>query len=541
MLSGHVVWCNVCGAFGSQRGRGLARACPGPAQIGGTGGRAQQLRRLRAGYHPKDRVRLPNAVPQSSWTEDELSHAQKSLAAIPGLLDPHLPGSEQALGLASDDDLPTNCARERTGQADMPSAAEPPTAEDSVADILRRTEFGRHCLQTLPSKRAADQVEVSDAQRRMEALRRRVQLREASAAGTPREEGLPSVDLTQELETIIRDEHGASGTPPRRRPVAASDEEFAGSCPAGDGGSATSQAPVPAEKKPITADYGDLPPPVATAEEIVDLRALRRRQAASGGHPLGESDEEDQPEQWDWLELQEYRTWVGTGRPDVVLQGRPSPGAWDHPWVTYCAHVDSYGIQDGRQLLVADEPAGHLTRRAVDPEAATDGEYAVSARRPGVPPRPTMSAAARAQLEAVLPPPPDFGPRPATGLLSTTMLLTLTGKRGPIADVLLGAKRARSLGTSDDRSNAAPGGSGHSGGDEGHSSSMLPSLATQPPPPARGTKRSLAPGPDGDFMRAPLTRFDQLRGRPARSGRDRSEGCQCWRLKETGSLPRTIR
>ena len=194
---------------------------------------------------------------------------------------------------------------------------------------------------------------------------------------------------------------------------------------------------------------------------------------------------------------------MGTGRPDVVLQGRPSPGAWDHPWVTYCAHVDSYGIQGGRQLLVADEPAGHLTRRAVDPEAATDGEYAVSARRPGVPPRPTMSAAARAQLEVVLPPPPDFGPRPATGLLSTTMLLTLTGKREPIADVLLGAKRARSLGTSDDRSNAAPGGSGHSGGDEGHSSSMLPSLATQPPPPARGTKRVLAPGPVGDVMRAP--------------------------------------
>ena len=63
MLSGQVVWCNVCGAFGSQRGRGLAHACPGPVQVGRAGGRPQQLRRLRAGFHPKNRTRLPAAIP----------------------------------------------------------------------------------------------------------------------------------------------------------------------------------------------------------------------------------------------------------------------------------------------------------------------------------------------------------------------------------------------------------------------------------------------------------------------------------------------
>ena len=71
MKSGDVIWCNICGYFGTQRGRGLTQSCPGPTQVGGIGGRAQQLRRLRAGFHPKSGRRLQPAVHQRDWTREE--------------------------------------------------------------------------------------------------------------------------------------------------------------------------------------------------------------------------------------------------------------------------------------------------------------------------------------------------------------------------------------------------------------------------------------------------------------------------------------
>ena len=71
MKSGDVIWCNICGYFGTKRGRGLTQSCPGPTLVGGIGGRAQQLRRLRAGFHPKSGRRLQPAVHQRDWTREE--------------------------------------------------------------------------------------------------------------------------------------------------------------------------------------------------------------------------------------------------------------------------------------------------------------------------------------------------------------------------------------------------------------------------------------------------------------------------------------
>ena len=61
--SGDVVWCARCGAYSSARGRGLARPCTGPVPVAAVGGRAQQLRQLIKGRHPKLHHRLPPAVP----------------------------------------------------------------------------------------------------------------------------------------------------------------------------------------------------------------------------------------------------------------------------------------------------------------------------------------------------------------------------------------------------------------------------------------------------------------------------------------------
>ena len=201
---------------------------------------------------------------------------------------------------------------------------------------------------------------MSDAQRRTEALRCRVQLREASAACTPREEGLPSVDLTQELETIIRDEHGASGTPPRRRPDGATDEEFA------------------------------------------ELRLLRQRQANSGGHPVGDSDEESQPAEWDSADLQDYRDWIASGRPDVIVRGRPGSGMWDHPWVVYITD-DSASVGTEQEPPITIEAA-----------CAVDGAAGSDEAHPCIPPMPAMTAEVLAQLDTVLPPPVAAMPRPPT-------------------------------------------------------------------------------------------------------------------------------
>ena len=61
--SGDVVWCARCGVYSATRGMGLARPCTGPVPVAAVGGRAQQLRQLIKGRHPKLHHRLLPAVP----------------------------------------------------------------------------------------------------------------------------------------------------------------------------------------------------------------------------------------------------------------------------------------------------------------------------------------------------------------------------------------------------------------------------------------------------------------------------------------------
>ena len=68
MLSGQVIWCDRCGAYGTHRGCGLARPCPGPAIMGSGGGSWQRLSLLRRGYHPKDKKWIGAPVPECAWS-----------------------------------------------------------------------------------------------------------------------------------------------------------------------------------------------------------------------------------------------------------------------------------------------------------------------------------------------------------------------------------------------------------------------------------------------------------------------------------------
>ena len=63
LRSGNVIWCSRCGTYSTARGMGLARPCTGPVPSTAVGGRAQQLRQLKKGRHPKRHHRLPPAVP----------------------------------------------------------------------------------------------------------------------------------------------------------------------------------------------------------------------------------------------------------------------------------------------------------------------------------------------------------------------------------------------------------------------------------------------------------------------------------------------
>ena len=62
-ISGTLSWCNICGAYGHGRLRGLLRSCPGPIAGRHESGRAASLRRLRGGWHPKTGALLPGARP----------------------------------------------------------------------------------------------------------------------------------------------------------------------------------------------------------------------------------------------------------------------------------------------------------------------------------------------------------------------------------------------------------------------------------------------------------------------------------------------
>ena len=71
IVSGRVLWCNTCGAYATGHAVRLARSCEGPVDIKAAGGRAQQLRKLREGKHPKTGHRIGDAVPWRRLNDEQ--------------------------------------------------------------------------------------------------------------------------------------------------------------------------------------------------------------------------------------------------------------------------------------------------------------------------------------------------------------------------------------------------------------------------------------------------------------------------------------
>ena len=71
MLSGSVVWCAVCGAYATERAKGLSLPCPGQPVRGSGGGRAQQRDALRSGRHPKSGEHIGPPCPEPGWAGAE--------------------------------------------------------------------------------------------------------------------------------------------------------------------------------------------------------------------------------------------------------------------------------------------------------------------------------------------------------------------------------------------------------------------------------------------------------------------------------------
>ena len=82
MLSGSVVWCDRCGAYGTHRGCGLAKPCPGPATMGAGGGKWQRLMILRNGRHPKEGTWLGTPIPEARWSMATVSDVNIALIEI---------------------------------------------------------------------------------------------------------------------------------------------------------------------------------------------------------------------------------------------------------------------------------------------------------------------------------------------------------------------------------------------------------------------------------------------------------------------------
>ena len=76
------MWCDRCGAYGTHRGSGLAKPCPGPATMGAGGGKWQRLMLLRSGRHPKERTWLGTPIPEARWSMATVSDVNIALIEI---------------------------------------------------------------------------------------------------------------------------------------------------------------------------------------------------------------------------------------------------------------------------------------------------------------------------------------------------------------------------------------------------------------------------------------------------------------------------
>ena len=82
MMSGQVVWCDRCGAYGTHRGCGLAHPCPGRVVMGAGGVKWQRLLLLREGRHPKDKSWIGAPLPESAWGLTTVSNINTALTEV---------------------------------------------------------------------------------------------------------------------------------------------------------------------------------------------------------------------------------------------------------------------------------------------------------------------------------------------------------------------------------------------------------------------------------------------------------------------------
>ena len=81
MMSADVIWCDRCGAYATDKSKGLTQQCPGVPSDWAGGGRPQQLVALRAGRHPKTGEWLGHPCPEPRW--DALAHDASGAVALP--------------------------------------------------------------------------------------------------------------------------------------------------------------------------------------------------------------------------------------------------------------------------------------------------------------------------------------------------------------------------------------------------------------------------------------------------------------------------
>lgn len=167
MISGQVVWCDRCGAYGTHRGCGLAHPCPGPAVMGSGGGKWQRLRLLRAGRHPKDKIWIGPPVPETAWSSATVSAVNTAL-------------QEVRSGKTVDDH-------------EAPAPPLPPSSSTSRFELLRQRVVQRELASTNrvsttvgdadSSSRPVSTGMQAPVESRFEALRRRVKTKEMVAKG----------------------------------------------------------------------------------------------------------------------------------------------------------------------------------------------------------------------------------------------------------------------------------------------------------------------------------------------------------------------
>ena len=172
MMSGQVIWCDRCGAYGTHRGCGLARPCLGHAVMGSGGGKWQRLLLLREGRHPKDKSWIGAPIPESAWSMTTISSVNTALSEV-RRRDKIFAPKTAAQPTSSSSTTRFELVRQRVRQKELVASGRL-VIENRVADS------------SAPKTCAGMPVSIES---RFEALRQRIKTKEARAQGEPHVNG----------------------------------------------------------------------------------------------------------------------------------------------------------------------------------------------------------------------------------------------------------------------------------------------------------------------------------------------------------------